>query len=347
MTRTHEFNLTGAARKPLIEAIEGFTKVKGVYQGAPKFGYAFYGIGILDKAGTLEFYSDCDLQVIMDLVTHLEQSGFPCNTTPSPSDCPENAAWYDECDREDRDEFGNWDGDPTPHYLRNLPKPLNLSDVETADDNVEDNTLAIEIPLKDFSQAALDNLGKLIESKRELIKAAIGHDTVLPVIPTADNKLRFEWFPYTTDGEEVTAYAQLISLMCKTAREKKRITAKPQEKVSNPKFSFRVWLISLGMVGDDYKTSRKILLRNLSGNSAFAGGKMPEYTAHCYTYPNGSEEDAMDCESYTFPSQAKAKVCCDEFLQDCESIKFAGAHVEDEDGKYVYEILLDGTVESK
>jgi hypothetical protein len=101
------------------------------------------------------------------------------------------------------------------------------------------------------------------------------------------------------------------------------------------------------MVGDDYKASRRILLSKLPGNSAFAGGKMPEYTAHCYTYPNGSEEDAMECERYTFPSLAKAKACCDEFLQDCESIKFAGAHVEDENGKYVYEILLDGTVETK
>ena len=67
MKRTHEFNLTGPARKPLIEAIEGFAKVKAVYQGAPKFGYAFYGIGVLDKDGVLHF--DCDTQVIMDLIT--------------------------------------------------------------------------------------------------------------------------------------------------------------------------------------------------------------------------------------------------------------------------------------
>ena len=78
MTRTHAFNLKGAARKPLIEAIEGFARVKGVYQGAPKFGYAFYGIGVLDKEGSLHF--DCDMQVIMDCVTHLEDCGFACDT---------------------------------------------------------------------------------------------------------------------------------------------------------------------------------------------------------------------------------------------------------------------------
>ena len=69
MTKTHEFHLTGAARKPLIEAIESFANVKGVYQGAPKFGYAFYGVGVLDKEGSLHF--DCDAQVIMDCVTWL------------------------------------------------------------------------------------------------------------------------------------------------------------------------------------------------------------------------------------------------------------------------------------
>ena len=73
MTKTHAFNLTGAARKPLIEAIESFAKVKGVYQGAPKFGYAFYGIGVLDKEGALHF--DSDMQVIMDCVTYLEEGG--------------------------------------------------------------------------------------------------------------------------------------------------------------------------------------------------------------------------------------------------------------------------------
>jgi hypothetical protein len=101
------------------------------------------------------------------------------------------------------------------------------------------------------------------------------------------------------------------------------------------------------MIGDEYKNARSLLLRNLSGNSAFSKGKQPVYTAHCYTYPNGSEEDAMDCETADFPSLAKAKAHCDEFLQDCESLKFAGTHVEDEDGKYVYEISVDGTVEYK
>jgi hypothetical protein len=39
-----------------------------------------------------------------------------------------------------------------------------------------------------------------------------------------------------------------------------------------------VFLIRLGFVGDEYKTARKILLRNLSGNSAFKNGAPAKVT---------------------------------------------------------------------
>jgi hypothetical protein len=79
-------------------------------------------------------------------------------------------------------------------------------------------------------------------------------------------------------------------------------------------------------------------------NNNHKGGSRPTYTAYCYTYPNGSEEDAMDCDTFEFTSLSKAKAKCDEFAAECESLKYAGAHVEDDHGKYLYEILTDGTV---
>jgi hypothetical protein len=248
------------------------------------------------------------------------------------------------------DKEGFVTGPRRPELLEALFKAgfnAETAEVEAADDNEEDDTLAIEIPVKDFSETALENLGKLIESKRELIKAAIGHDTVLPVVPTTDGKLRFEWFPFTQDPDEVAAYAAFVSLLCKTAKKKKRVTAKEREDICNPKFSFRVWLISLGMLGDEYKKSRSILLRNLPGNSAFRGGKMPTYTVNCYTLENGNEDDPMVCESFDFHSYAKAKAKADEFVADCESLYFAGCHVENEAGDYLYEITMDGTVTEK
>ena len=50
------------------------------------------------------------------------------------------------------------------------------------------------------------------------------------------------------------------------------VTAKEKE-TDNPKYAFRCFLLRLGFIGDEYKADRKILLRNLSGSSAFRTGK--------------------------------------------------------------------------
>jgi hypothetical protein len=55
------------------------------------------------------------------------------------------------------------------------------------------------------------------------------------------------------------------------AKKQKRVTAK-ERPVENEKYTFRVFLIRLGFVGDDYKAARKLLMKNLSGNSAFRDG---------------------------------------------------------------------------
>jgi hypothetical protein len=212
---------------------------------------------------------------------------------------------------------------------------------------------AIEMPLDGFTPEKLDNLFKLVTAKEGLIKAALGADT-LPLQQTDEDggKLRFHWFDLSdTDApdyaDKVMAYAQLVSKLCKAAKEKKRVTAKEREPAENPKYAMRCFLLSIGMIGDEYKTSRKILLSRLEGNSSFKGGSRPTYTAHLYTYPNGEETDPMDCDWEEFTSLAKAKARCDEFLADCESLKFAGCHVEGEGGEYLYEILCDGTVNKK
>jgi len=316
MTKTHEFNLTGAARKPLIHAIESFANVKGVYQGAPKFGYAFYGIGVLDKEGALHF--DCDLQVIMDCVTWLEEQGFTCDTTPEETAEPEIPC-FPEQPHEDWEncagDFREFDGLPpkrkgimdiivdelneneadgghwerlhsTPQMECGDGKWRNLDgtfagSAPTGGNGAQENggsehdALAIEMPLDGFTPEKLDNLAKLIDSKRELIKAAIGADGTLPVSQTEEGNLRFDWFPYTENADEVSAYTTLVSKLCSMAKELQRVTSK-EKTVYNQRFAFRVFLIRLGFVGDDYKTARKILLRNLSGNSAFKNGPPPK-----------------------------------------------------------------------
>ncbi|MGX8700959.1 hypothetical protein [Caproiciproducens sp.] len=141
---------------------------------------------------------------------------------------------------------------------------------ETAKGPGASDRLTIEMPADGFTPEKLENLTKLVESKAALIKTALGADD-LPIESTGDT-LRFPWFSGDFDGDTVTACAQFIAALCKTAKEKKRVTAKARDEFENPRFAMRVWLIGLGMAGDDFKPARKFLLKNLTGNAAWRYG---------------------------------------------------------------------------
>lgn len=49
------------------------------------------------------------------------------------------------------------------------------------------------------------------------------------------------------------------------------MTAK-EKATDNDKYAFRCFLLRLGFIGSEYKAERKILLRNLTGSSAFKNG---------------------------------------------------------------------------
>jgi len=134
----------------------------------------------------------------------------------------------------------------------------------------EPDSLVIELPLDGFTPGKLDNLFKMVNSKSALLKAALGIDS-LP-IQVGEDTIRFPWFNGNLDGAHVKAYSELVSLLCNTAKKKKRVTAKAKETEGSQKYAFRCYLISLGFIGDEYKESRKILLKNLSGSSAHKGG---------------------------------------------------------------------------
>lgn len=63
--------------------------------------------------------------------------------------------------------------------------------------------------------------------------------------------------------------------LCEMAKTQQRVNA-TEKQVENEKYAFRCFLIRLGFVGSEYKTERKILLKNLSGNSAFKNSAPPK-----------------------------------------------------------------------
>lgn len=135
---------------------------------------------------------------------------------------------------------------------------------------VQQDKLTIVIPRESLTDMALENLQKITANKQTLFQRAFRTDST--EIEITEEKINFTWFPYTADGDEITAYTQFISRLCDMARDAKRVSSKPTE-TDNDKYAFRCFLFRLGFIGKEYTTARKILLRNLTGNSAFRYGE--------------------------------------------------------------------------
>ena len=130
--------------------------------------------------------------------------------------------------------------------------------------------LTISVPL---DKVNCGNLTRLLEDKGSLIRKALGVNE-LP-IEIGEDKVSFPWFSELPDSEECETYSHFICALCEMSVTQKRITA-TEKPVDNEKYAFRCFLLRLGFIGSNYKTQRKILLRNLTGSSAFRSGTKKE-----------------------------------------------------------------------
>ena len=129
--------------------------------------------------------------------------------------------------------------------------------------------LTISMPKDFFDETTLENLKQLIENKENLLKHAFETDSL--EITETDETIEFPWFTLSSP-EDSSAYQQFILMLCEFAKNQKRVNNKPDTS-DNEKYAFRCFLLRIGMIGADFKQTRKILLRNLSGSSAFRHGK--------------------------------------------------------------------------
>ena len=127
----------------------------------------------------------------------------------------------------------------------------------------ESTALAVAVPLE---TVAVENLTRLLEVKGQLIQKALGI-TELPIEVTED-AVSFPWFDTIPDADTAKAYTDFIAALCRMSKEQKRINSTEKE-VTNEKYAFRCFLLRLGFIGAEYKADRKILLKNLTGSSAF------------------------------------------------------------------------------
>lgn len=190
-----------------------------------------YRIGdfTVTKDGNLEFEDSVDAA---SLLAYLEEQGFIAERADTSADTPQETT----------------------------SEEVSVHFEEAA--HSENIGLTVEIPLEGV---AVENLTKLIDAKNTLIRKALAVDA-LPIEVT-DSTVKFPWFS-DCSADESKAYTHFVSALCEFAANAKRVTAK-ERKTDNDKYTFRCFLLRLGFIGMEYKTERKILLRNLNGSSAF------------------------------------------------------------------------------
>ncbi len=229
-----EFNVTGAKRKELAASLSELMDMPAEYQYMPTCAYKISYFTVT-KDGALEFDELLTEEQLGKLMEFLNARGFTAAEMPTAAAGSEGGAIAEETD--------------------SAPQSENLG-------------LTIGFPL---DKVMVSNLTKLIEAKGSLIKKALGLEK-LPIEVTED-KVNFPWWDtMPEDFEEITTYTNFLAALCRMSREQKRITAK-EKTVDNEKYAFRCFLLRLGFIGAEYKKDRKILLKNLTGSSAFKATK--------------------------------------------------------------------------
>ena len=137
-------------------------------------------------------------------------------------------------------------------------------------EEAESIRLIIQMPRSAFTNTALENLKRLVESKASLIKKALGTDSI-PIIEN-EEIVAFPWFQGECSSDEVKAYTQFITTLCEMAKKQTRVNS-TEKPVDNEKYAFRCFLLRLGFIGSEYKAERKVLLSRLTGSAAFKAPK--------------------------------------------------------------------------
>ena len=84
--------------------------------------------------------------------------------------------------------------------------------------------------------------------------------------------IEFRCFNGTTHAGKIKTYIQLCLAISHQALTSKGSSAK-KTVTTNEKYTFRTWLLRLGLIGEEFETARKWLLENLDGDIAFKNGR--------------------------------------------------------------------------
>ena len=258
------FNVTKEGRKALVKAVSEVTGEAAVYQGAPSFAYAVGGY-VIDKDGTLIFNEQTSVEEAWNLLTGLAERGF--TFTGEIVGLEPAVLGQGEIETDD---LANREA---------IPEDRGMVGTVGTDENVANaltdtgsDSLLINMPLSSLTESALYNLEKLVSAKAWIIRKMTGADA-LPIGRDGEH-LSFPWFKPNATVDEIGAYSRLVSRLCETASQKQRVmaTEKQLAEGDNEKYKARCFLLSLGFIGGEYSSARKILLAPMSGNGSQCSG---------------------------------------------------------------------------
>ena len=266
-----KYNIEKSQRKALAQRIAELTGAEAVYLGVPSCGYQI-DFFTLSKDAVLSFSDRSDTDIVEKVLNGLADAGYDSETVTPP----------EGTDAAEADEPEEADAEPEP----NSGFPLNAS---------------ISFPISDHTVQSLTNLICMIHSRGPLLSKATGgnfsadksladeigkhefrsvHELIafirewdetnppLTGISFDSDKLTFDGFGQEADADHVQTFMKLAGAMNNMALTQQRVQAKDVDD-SNEKYSLRVWLIRLGLNGNDCKADRKRLMENLSGHTAF------------------------------------------------------------------------------
>lgn len=233
----------GKDRKVLVSTLERGTGEKKVYLGPPTFSYTVGPYTVL-RDGSIEVDDD---KADEDLLQQIIGEGLVKDPREEGTD-------------------GTIGRDLTEHDGHTLLNLINMIHARQVLINQSINRPGA-FHIEDSARKALAE--KAPETVEDFIAAVeeIGAEKFKGLSFT-ENHITFTGFPETEDQEKRQAFYDLSFYMLNAALHAKHLSAKPVE-TDNPRYSQRVFLIRLGMNGDNFKNTRRVLLKHLAGNAAF------------------------------------------------------------------------------
>lgn len=281
-------------RKELVGRLMELTGLSSQYTYMPQCAY-IVGNYTVEKEGTLVTDETADQQVIETLLNEgiivdpdmpIQQPNMAEAEAPQDEEPSEEATAEESSEAEELDDEGE---DDTPE-----------ESTEPENEDVDD--LTVSVPMAGHTAQSIRNFLNLMYSRGPLLNKALGtnfsvSDALLEALDQATirtvNEMLDELEEYRLGAgdtgmtgililpdkislsfagplspEQVRVCTQLTSAMNRMAITQKRIQAKTVND-ENEKYALRIWLIRLGLNGNEHKELRKVLMQNLSGHAAF------------------------------------------------------------------------------